>query len=145
MKKFIAIILSMTVLSVTLPAQDTLRQKDNTRIQKRDRIHQEDHLLFQEGKLYRVQQGMRTQVQDPVTLRNGTVVNPNGSFQMKNQEQVQLRNGECMDMDGNRYQSKRMFNQNRMMTKRQIERGRNKSSTNNGMRSQQNRRKGRTS
>lgn len=61
-------------------AQDTIRQRDQDKtaiqIQKRDRIHQEEHLMFQDGKLYQMNQGVRTQVQSQLKFKNGTLINP---------------------------------------------------------------------
>jgi hypothetical protein len=127
MKKMFLMFLSLIILAVSAKSQDTLRQRDRDRapIQQRDRIHQEDHLMLLDGKLYSVNQGKRTLVQDPVTLSNGTVVNPNGSYQLRNNERLQLRNGECLDMSGNRYLNQNRFNQRRMMTQQEMNRIRN--------------------
>jgi hypothetical protein len=127
MKKMFLMFLSLITLAVSAKSQDTLRQRDRDRapIQQRDRIHQEDHLMLLDGKLYSVNQGKRTLVQDAVTLSNGTVVNPNGSYQLRNNERLQLRNGECLDMAGNRYLNQNRFNQRRMMNQQEINRIKN--------------------
>lgn len=120
MKHTIWIVATLFLFLYEVTAQDTSRQQVQTSLQRRARIHQEEHLLFQEGKLYRMQQGVRTQVKEAVRLKNGGVVNPDGLYQLKDQQRQQLRNGECIDMNGNRYQSQRMFNQRRMMTPQQM-------------------------
>lgn len=119
MKKImLALILLITGSSVLAQVQDKVR------VMKQDRIHQEDHLRFLDGKLYRYNQGVQSQVMEQVRLANGTVVNPDGSYQLQNQERYQLNQGECMDMDGNRYRNENRFNKRRMMTEQQIEQNR---------------------
>lgn len=127
MKKIFLMFLSLFIIMSVSNSQDTLRQRDRDRapIQKRDRIHQEDHLLLLDGKLYSVKQGIRTQVQNQVKLQNGTEVNSDGSYKLRNQESYQLRNGECLDMSGNRYLNQNRFNQRRMMTQQQMNRMKN--------------------
>lgn len=128
MKKLLIILSSLFLMNIVVSGQDTLRQKDQTKLQtqKKDRIHQEDHLVFTDGKLYRWQNGVRSQVQSQVQLRNGGVANPDGSYQLRNQERLQLQNGECLDMDGNQYKNQERFNQRRMMTKQEMQQIREK-------------------
>lgn len=128
MKKFLFMFTSLLFVVVAVNAQDTLRDRDQTKKQApiRDRIHQEDHLMLLDGKLYLVDDGDRTLVQNQLKLRNGGVANPDGSYQLQNQERMQLRNGECLDMDGNRYQNQQRFNQRHMMTQREIQRSQDK-------------------
>ena len=118
---------SLLLVGAATNAQDTLRQRDRTKTQTqlRDRIHQEEHLQFLDGKLYRYQNGVRTQVQSQVQLQNGGYINPDGSYQLKNQERMQLHSGECLDLDGNRYQNQKMFNQKHMMTRKEMMQNRN--------------------
>lgn len=127
MKKLVILFGSLFLMMFVVKAQDTTRQKDQlkTQIQKRDRIHQEEHLQFLDGKLYRYQNGVRTQVQSQVQLQNGGYINPDGSYQLKNQERMQLHSGECLDLDGNRYQNQKMFNQKHMMTRKEMMQNRN--------------------
>lgn len=122
MKKLFFLFASLITLVVTANAQDTLRQRDlsKTQLQKRDRIHQEEHLMLMDGKLYRMQNGVRSQVQSQVQLRNDGTINPDGSYQLKDMERMQLRNGECLDLDGNRYHNQKMFNQRHMMKQREM-------------------------
>lgn len=124
MKKVFWMLASLFLFLSGATAQDSLRQRarDKSGIQKRDRIHQEDHLLFQDGKLYRVQQGVRTQVQEQVRLQNGGVVYPDGTYQLKDRQRQQLRSGECLDMSGNRYLNQNRFNQRRMISQGAIDR-----------------------
>ncbi|MGV3528357.1 MAG: DUF6799 domain-containing protein [Flavisolibacter sp.] len=128
MKKFLFMLTSLLFMIVVANAQDTLRDRDQTKKQApiRDRIHQEDHLMLLDGKLYLVEDGDRTLVQSQLKLRNGGVANPDGSYQLQNQDRMQLRNGECLDMDGNRYQSQQRYNQRHMMTQREIQRSQDK-------------------
>jgi hypothetical protein len=118
MKRLLLLISSVFLFVSILHAQDTLRrtQQDRTAVQKRDRIHREDHVIFQSGRLYQVKQGVRTEAQRPVKLANGTVVNPDGSYLVINQERQQLANGECVDMAGNRFQNQSMFNKRHQMS-----------------------------
>lgn len=122
MKKLVFLVLSFTLATGFILAQDTTRQK--LQVQKRDRIHQQDHFMFQDGQMYQVQQGQRSRVQNQVRLQNGTVCNPDGTCQLQNQNTFRMRNGECMDMAGNRYMNQRKFNRNKMMTQQQMERRR---------------------
>lgn len=128
MKKFLFMLTSLLFMVVVANAQDTLRDRDQTKKQApiRDRIHQEDHLMLLDGKLYLVEDGERTLVQSQLKLRNGGVANPDGSYQLQNQDRMKLRNGECLDMDGNRYQSQQRYNQRHMMTQREIQRSQDK-------------------
>lgn len=132
MKTILFILLSGAVFFSTQPlrAQDTMR----TMMQKRDRIHQEDHFMFQNGKLYRMQNGVSTEVKNQLRLQSGLVVNPDGSFQIRDQERQQLRNGQCLDMNGNVYQNQRMYNQRHMMGR--------KNTQGNGAKGNQNQQKG---
>lgn len=123
MKKIFWVLAVLFAIPFFSHAQDTTRQRINQRtpIQQRDRIHQQDHFLFLDGKVYRVQNGVRTEVRDRLQLQN-CVINPDGSYQIRNQDKLQLRNGECLDPSGNRYASQQMFNRNKMMTQQQINR-----------------------
>ena len=120
MKKLVILVLSLTLTTGFVLAQDTTRPK--LQVQKRDRIHQEDHLMCQDGQLYQWQQGERKQIQNQVKLKNGTVCNPDGTCQLQNGNTIRMRNGECMDMAGNRFMNQRKFNQNRMMNQQQMNR-----------------------
>lgn len=126
MKTFLLMLASLFLLTSGATAQDSLRQRnrDKATVQKRDRVHQDDHLQFRDGQLYRVQQGVRTQVKDPIRLQNGGVVNPDGSYELRDQKRQQMRSGECLDMSGKRYQNESRFNQRRTMTQQQMDRGR---------------------
>ena len=128
MKKLLIVLASLLLMQGIVSAQDTLRQRSNDRtgIQKRDRIHQEDHLMFQDGKLYRMQEGVRKEVRDQVQLKNGAVVKNDGSLQLQNGQRYQLRNGECIDLNGNRYKNENRFNKRIMMTEQQMERSKNR-------------------
>jgi hypothetical protein len=44
-------------------AQDTLRLGTAIQKQKRDRIHQEEHIMFEDRKLYSIQAGEKNQIQ----------------------------------------------------------------------------------
>ena len=117
MKNLIAVTIAFIIIAGTVQAQDTVLERDQTRsgIQKRDRVNQEEHLYFQDGKLYQMRQGVRNEVKSQIKLKNGSVVNPDGSYMLKNQERLRLSNGECMDMSGNVYKNRNMFNERRMM------------------------------
>lgn len=142
MKKIFWMLASLFLFLSGATAQDSLRQRarDKAGIQKRDRIHQEDHLFFQDGKMYRVQQGVRTPIQEQVRLQNGGVVNPNGTYQLKDQQRQQLRNGECLDMSGNRYLNQNRFNQRRVMPQGAMDRKRQTGMNRSGQRAGVNRR-----
>jgi TolA-binding protein len=133
MKKVLMTLVSLFLLTGTVVwAQD----QDRDRVKKQDRIHQEDHLMLQDGKLYQFKQGVQTQVQAQLRLNNGTVINPDGTYQLQNQQRYQLRDGECLDMNGNRYLNQNKFNNRKMMTNKQIERCRTKAMDKNRMGSQ---------
>jgi Domain of unknown function (DUF6799) len=125
MKNRIVMLISLAVFSggaVMGQDQDrTMNQdKDIQKIQKRDRIHQEDHLIMEDGRLYQYRAGVKTQVKDRVRLNNGTTVNPDGTCQLKNKEQSTMKNGQCLDMAGNKYQNRNKFNKNKMMSEKQM-------------------------
>ncbi|SDM29303.1 hypothetical protein SAMN05421813_10931 [Daejeonella rubra] len=108
------------LLIILLGAGSMLKAQQQDQIQKQDRIHQEEHLRFYDGKLYQYKDGVQSQVTEQVRLRNGTVVNPDGSYQLQNQERFQLRQGECLDMDGIRYRTQNKFNKRRSIPDKQI-------------------------
>ena len=103
----------------TTPIRKTDKDKtvarDKTQVQKMDRIHQEDHFMFMDGKMYQVKQGVRSEVKTQLRLQNGMVVDPDGHYQIKDRERLQLRDGECLDLSGNRYQNQMMFNKQHQM------------------------------
>lgn len=129
MKKCFFIIGLFLMFGGLAQAQEKSRERDRdddkSMVQKRDRIHMEEHMVFQDGKLYQVRQGERTQVQTQLKLKNGMMINPDGSYQLMNKERYQLKNGECLDMAGNRYQNQNMFNKRQMMKRTEMERNRN--------------------
>jgi hypothetical protein len=125
MKNRIIMLISLALFSGgVIMGQDqdrTMNQdKDNQKVQKRDRIHQQDHLIMEDGKLYQYKAGVKTQVKERVRLNNGTTVNPDGTCQLKNQEQLKMKNGQCLDMAGNKYQNQNKFNKNKMMSEKQM-------------------------
>lgn len=123
MKKILLVLAILMLATTTTNAQDSIRQgaKKNAQIQKRDRIHQEEHFMFQDGKLYRMQQGIRSEIKEETQLRNGTILHPDGSYILQNKERMQLQNGECMDVAGNMYQNQKKFNQGTMMNKQKMQ------------------------
>lgn len=131
MKNLITVMISVIMIAGTVQAQDTSLKRDQIRsgIQKRDRIHQEEHLLFQDGKLYQMRKGVRNEVKSQIKLKNGTVVNPDGSYALENQERLRMSNGECMDMSGRVYKNQNMFNQRRMMNHAEMQRHRDMNRT----------------
>lgn len=115
MKKMFFMLVSLfLVTGAVVTAQD--------QIQKKDRIHQEDHLRMQDGSCLLVKDGVPTKLQTQLKLNNGSVVNPDGSYQLQNQKKYQLRNGECLDMNCNRYLNQNQYNKRAMMSNKQIER-----------------------
>jgi hypothetical protein len=116
MKKLVVVFASLFLM-----AGSTIFAQDQDRTKTQDRIHQEDHLRLQDGKLYLVNKGVQNQVKEQVKLSNGVVVNPDGTYQLQNQQKYQLRDGECMDMNGNRYLNQNRFNRREMMTNKQME------------------------
>jgi hypothetical protein len=123
MKKILIVLAILMLATTTTNAQDSIRSgaKKNGQIQKRDRIHQEEHFMFQDGKLYRMQQGVRSEIKEETQLRNGTILHPDGSYILQNKERMQLQNGECMDVAGNMYQNQKKFNQGTMMNKQKMQ------------------------
>ena len=123
MKKFFLVLGLVILFTSAVQAQDTTvkegERKDS--IQQQGRMHQEEYLLFEGGKLYWMQKGVRFEVKNQIILNNGTVLNPNGSYHIKVHDNFQLANGECFDLSGNRYRNEEMFNQKRMIKKADIE------------------------
>jgi hypothetical protein len=112
-------------------------------IQKKDRIHQEDHLQMQDGSCLLVKDGVPTKLQTQLKLNNGSVVNPDGSYQLQNQKKYQLRNGEYLDMNCNRYLNQNQYNKKAMMSNKQIESVRIKAINQNGSVNQVGQKRGR--
>lgn len=136
MKKMLFMLVSFFLIAGTaVTAQD--------QIQKKDRIHQEDHLRLQDGSCMLVKDGVPTKLQTQLKLNNGTVVNPDGSYQLQNQQKYQLRDGECLDMSGNRYLNQNKFNKRVMMTNKQVEKVRTNAMNKNKPGNQGGGRKGR--
>ena len=125
MKKVFFMLVSLILVTTTVvKAQD--------KIQKKDRIHQEDHLLLQDGSCLLFNTGVSTKLTKPYKLNNGTVVNIDGSYLLKDQQKLQLRHGECLDMAGARYLNQGKFYKGVVMTNKQIEKVRiNPKSQNN--------------
>lgn len=128
MKKYLLLAVSLVLAGAVSFAQDQTRDRDRIqdptqdKIQKRDRIHTEDHLYYKDGKLYQVKNGVRTELKEQVQLRNGTLVNPDGTCQLREQQRWQLRDGQCLDMQGNHYKNQNRFNKQKMMTQRELQR-----------------------
>ena len=80
----------------------------------------QEHLVLQNGQMYRVQNQQKSQLQEQLTLPNGTLVTPNGSVQAKEKKRFQLKDGECLDMEGKRYETQERFREK--MEQRNIER-----------------------
>jgi len=108
------------LLLILLGAGSIVKAQQQDQVQKQDRIHQEEHFRYYDGKLYQYKDGVQSQVMEQVRLKNGTVINPDGSYQLQNQERYQLRTGECMDMDGLRYRTHNQFNNRRSIPNKQI-------------------------
>ena len=113
MKNVILVIISLCLGTGLLVAQG--QQQD------RKRIHQQDHILFQNGKLMQMKAGVATEMQEAYTFQNGTIVNPDGSYQLKNGKTKMLKEGECISNSGVRFRS-----QQKMMNKSQSGMGRGK-------------------
>ena len=90
MKKFFLMLSSVFLFVGMVHAQDTTsKQEKQQSIQKPDRIHLEEHLIYQGGKLYWVRNGMLAEIKNQIMLNNG----------------------------GNLYQNQEMFNRGRMIDK----------------------------
>jgi hypothetical protein len=111
-KVFFMFVSLILVTGSVLTAQD--------KIQIKDRIHQEDHLVLQDGSCLLVNAGVSTKLTTPFKLNNSTIVNPDGSYFLQDQQKLQLRDGECLDMNGARYLSLDKFNKRVAMTNKQI-------------------------
>ncbi len=86
--------------------------------QDRDRMRDQDHLMYQDGVVYQVHDQDRIQLKEQLRLRDGTVVNPDGSYQIRDREQKRLADGSCMDMDGNVFATQAEF-QERLRSRNQ--------------------------
>ncbi len=117
------------LVSFLMATSAVVSAQDQT--QTKDRIHQEDHLMLQDGSCMLVSAGVATNLQKPMQLNNGTTVNLDGSYTLKNKQKLQLRDGECLDMNGDRYLTQNKFNKREMMTSKQIDQVRNNVAGNN--------------
>lgn len=61
------------------------------------------YLLFQNGEVIQIKNGLRTILEDKITLENGTLLYPNGLCQLKTGTKLNLHEGECMDLHGRKY------------------------------------------
>ncbi len=71
----------------------------------------QEHFVYQDGALYRVQNQERQRVNEQLRLRDGTTVQTDGTIRKRDQVQTRLRSGECIDPDGNQYGSQEQFRQ----------------------------------
>ena len=68
----------------------------------REAVNQE-YLLFQNGEIIHVKNGLRTIQEENITLSNGTILYPNGLCKLKTGTMLNLHEGECLDMHGKKY------------------------------------------
>lgn len=85
--------------------QNQFRRQVESRLQ----AGAQEHLVYQNGQMYRFRNNEQEQVQEQVRLGNGIVVNPDGTYQNRNGKQLRLRDGECLDMEGKKYMSQQRF------------------------------------
>lgn len=108
MKKLM-LLCALVMAGFALQAQD--QDQDRDRDQDRDQLRQ--HLLYEDGTLYAIndpdRDQDRDQVRDRIHLNDGTVVNPDGSYQTSTGKQLRLRDGQCLDMEGNVYRNQSQF------------------------------------
>lgn len=105
MKKILFFLLSFSLTTFSLSAQNTTQPKQQSSPGMHQHMQGQDHFMFYNGKLYQMKQGVRTEVKKTIQLKNGTSVHPDGSYSLKGKPSMQLKNGEGMDMNGNVFQS----------------------------------------
>lgn len=93
------------------PAGNMYRNQSQFRNQMRLRLQagEQDHFVFENGNMLRIQNQEQTQLREQFVLENGLAVNPDGSYQDRDRERIELREGECIDEDGNVYASREQF------------------------------------
>lgn len=79
------------------------QQQFRDQLKFREQASKQLHYLFQDGKVYRVQDQERNQVRERIRLHENATLNPDGKYQLKNQNQMRLRDGECLDPEGNHF------------------------------------------
>lgn len=87
--------------------REQFRQHAQLRLQA---LNQE-HFMYQDGQMYRMQNREQEPVREQLKLQSGLTVNPDGSYELKNQERLQLQQGEYLDAEGNAYASQEQFRQ----------------------------------
>jgi hypothetical protein len=119
MKKVVLLLICFFAFAGNVVAQEKTGEQ-KTKNQKTKPVlvpvYEEDHLVFDKGKVYEVQKQVWTEIKAPVTLKNGDVVKPNGSYETKDKQEHQLKKGEYVDMKGNHFANKSQYNQRKGMT-----------------------------
>jgi hypothetical protein len=111
------------------------QQEFNQQMQIRSQAMAQEHLMLQDGQMYRIQNQERTQLQEQLALQNGSVVMPDGSVKKQDREQLRLKDGECLDMEGNRYENQERWREKmeqRGMDRMDREKGKEKGHGNEG-------------
>ena len=96
----LAIVIFLAVINIS--AQEKERSQNQDRIQ--------EHILMENGNLYRVMNQERIQLRDQFQLNNGGIINADGTYQLQNKNTRRLKDGQCLDMEGNRYRNQDHFN-----------------------------------
>lgn len=85
------------------------QQQFRNQLQFREQASKQLHYLFQDGKVYRVQDQERNQVRERIRLHENATLNTDGKYKLKNQNRIRLREGECLDQDGNHFANQAEF------------------------------------
>lgn len=93
---------------------------------------QETHLLFKDGKVFKVENSEPKDLQKEIQLNNGTVVYPDGTYELKDKRRYALSDGECLDMNGSHYLNQRMLNQKRPMSADELQKSRSQNGDKGG-------------
>ncbi|WP_207421259.1 DUF6799 domain-containing protein [Desertivirga brevis] len=128
MKKIFVLVISMLVTVEVIFANTVLRNTGDpcsATLAKDKEVLQETHLLFRDGKVYKVENSESKVLQKELQLNNGTVVHPDGAYELKDKKRYVLSDGECLDMNGSHYLNQRMLNQKRPMSADELQRSRN--------------------
>lgn len=99
MKKLLILSFLLAVSSVTLKAQDQIKDQD------RDQTR----LMMVDGDLLQIRDRDQTQLKDKITLEDGTILSPNGRYVTRDGEKLRLRDGELLDNDGIKYNNEYQY------------------------------------
>ena len=94
------------------------QQAFGQQVRTQAQLKNQEYLVVEEGKVYKVQNQEKVQLKEQYKLKNGSTVTPKGELELKNGKKTQLKEGEVIDSEGEKYKSQEKF-QNRIQERTQ--------------------------